>query len=182
MSNNILILGDPLLRETSEPITDFSNQDNRADFDRLKSALEHFRQKNGFGRGIAGIQIGVKKRMIALNLGEGPFLIINPEIIERSSALFTMWDYCMSFPDLLVRVERNKSISITYQDEDGRLHEWKDIEQDKAELLQHEIDHLDGTMAVDRAIMPTDIIYRSEFEKNISMYNQMVDYVISPTI
>ncbi|THB75924.1 MAG: peptide deformylase [Desulfobulbaceae bacterium] len=181
MSNNILILGNPLLRETSEPITDFSEKTNRADFDRLKSALENFRQKNGFGRGMAGIQIGIKKRIVALNLGEGPFVIINPEIIERSNARFTMWDDCMSFPDLMVRVARNKSIGIRFQDEKGLLHEWRDIEQDKAELLQHEIDHLDGIMAVDRAITPTDIIYRNEFEGNASMYNQMVDYAIKPT-
>ena len=182
MSDNILILGNPVLREKSEPITHFSDKDNLADFSRLKSALEDFRQKNGFGRGIAGIQIGIKKRIIALNFGEGPFVMINPEIIERSTSRFTMWDDCMSFPDLMVRVERNKSIGIKYQDESGLIHEWNDIEQDKSELLQHEIDHLDGILAVDRAINPTDIIYRSEFDKNISTYNLMVDYVITPTI
>lgn len=181
MSNNILILGNPVLREKSEPITNFSDKANLAEFSRLKSELEDFRKKNGFGRGIAGIQIGIKKRIIALNLGEGPFVIINPEITERSTSSFTMWDDCMSFPDLMVRVERHKSIGIKYQDENGLMHEWKDIDQDKSELLQHEIDHLDGIMAVDRAINPTDIIYRSEFERNSDKYNQMVDYVITPT-
>ena len=182
MGSDILILGNPLLREKSEPVLDFNDEDNMADFSRLKAALEDFRKKNGFGRGIAGIQIGIKKRVIALNLGEGPFVIANPEIIESSASTFTMWDDCMSFPDLLVRVERNESVSITYQDEKGTKREWKGIEQDKAELLQHEIDHLDGIMAVDRAITPTDIVYRSEFDRNISTYNQMVDYVITPTI
>ena len=182
MSENVLILGNPVLREKSEPVADFSDKENASDFSRLKSALEDFRQKHGFGRGIAAIQIGIKKRVIALNFGEGSFVIINPEIIERSASRFTMWDDCMSFPDLLVRVERNTSIDITYKDENGLVHEWKDIEQDKSELLQHEIDHLDGIMAVDRAINPTDLIYRSEFDKNSSMYNQMVDYVIKPTV
>ena len=182
MSSTILLLGNPVLREKSEPIIDFDDKDNRADFNRLKAELEDFRQKNGFGRGIAGIQIGIKKRMIALNFGEGPFVMVNPEIIEQSKSRFTMWDDCMSFPDLMVRVERNTSIGIKYQDEQGSMKEWKGIEQDKSELLQHEIDHLDGILAVDRAINPTDIIYRSEYEQHRKQYNQMVEYVITSTI
>ena len=182
MSGNILILGNPILREKSAIISDFNDYDNKADFGKLKSELEEFRRMNGFGRGIAGIQIGIKKRIIALNLGEGPFVIINPEIIFRSAERFTMWDDCMSFPDLMVRVERNKSIEIRYQDEKGFIKEWKNIKQDMSELLQHEIDHLDGVMAIDKAINKTDIIYRNEFKKNRAKYDQMVDYGITPTI
>ena len=182
MSGNILILGNPILREKSAIISDFNDYDNKADFRKLKSELEEFRRMNGFGRGIAGIQIGIKKRIIALNLGEGPFVINNPEIIFRSAERFTMWDDCMSFPDLMVRVERNKSIEIRYQDEKGFIKEWKNIKQDMSELLQHEIDHLDGIMAIDKAINKTDIIYRDEFNKNREKYDQMVDYGITPTI
>ncbi len=182
MSSNVLILGNPILREKSAQISDFSDSDNIADFMKLKAELEIFRKKNGFGRGIAGIQIGIKKRIIALNFGEGPFVMINPEIIARSAESFTMWDDCMSFPDLMVRVKRNRSIGINYQDENGSIIEWENIEQDKSELLQHEIDHLDGIMAIDLAIENTDIIYRSEFNKNKEQYDQMVDYIITPTI
>jgi peptide deformylase len=182
MCSNVLILGNPILREKSVSISDFKDNDNIVDFRRLKTELEDFRKKNGFGRGIAGIQIGVKKRIIALNFGEGPFVIINPEIISRSTELFTMWDDCMSFPELMVRVERNKSIGLKYQDENGCTKEWKNIEQDKSELLQHEIDHLDGIMAIDKAINKTDIIYKNEFNKNRKKYDRMVEYGISSTI
>lgn len=182
MNSNVLILGNPILREKSTSVFDFSDNTNIADFERLKTELEDFRRKNGFGRGIAGIQIGIKKRIIALNFGEGPFVIVNPEIFERSTELFAMWDDCMSFPDLMVRVERNKSIGIKYQDENGCIKEWKNIEQDKSELLQHEIDHLDGIMAIDRAINKTDIVYRNEFNRNSEKYDQMVEYGIVATI
>ncbi len=175
----VLILGNPILRETSELITNF---ENKSDFIELKKELEEFRRRNGFGRGIAGIQIGIKKRIIALNFGEGPFVIVNPEIAYRSSEIFTMWDDCMSFPDLLVRVQRFKTINIRYQDEDGNNKEWNGIEQAKAELLQHEIDHLDGILAIDRAIKKTDIVYRSEYLKNKSVYDTMVEYAIKATI
>ncbi len=181
MSSNVLILGNPILRKKSNQVFDFGDNCNLKDFRTLKTELEDFREQNGFGRGIAGIQIGIKKRIIALNFGEGPFVIINPEIIERSDESFTLWDDCMSFPDLMVRVERNKSIGVKYQDENGSIKEWKNIEQDKSELLQHEIDHLDGIMAIDRAISKTDIIYRNEFNKNRKKYNQMVEYVITAT-
>jgi len=176
---SVLILGNPILRETSQWITDF---ENKTDFIELKKELEEFRRINGFGRGIAGIQIGIKKRIIALNFGEGPFVIVNPKIVYRSSELFTMWDDCMSFPDLLVRVERSKTINIRYQDEDGNNREWNDIEQATAELLQHEMDHLDGILAIDRAIKKTDIIYRSEYLKNKDIYDAMVEYGIKATI
>jgi peptide deformylase len=56
----------------------------------------------------------------------------------------------MSFPWLMVKVQRHKSISITYQDESGQVKEWNHIDQATSELLQHEIDHLDGVLAVDR--------------------------------
>lgn len=182
MSGNVLILGNPALREKSLPVTDFSCSAEKSDFRRLIAELEEFRRQNGFGRGIAGIQIGIRKRIIALNFGDGPFIIVNPEIIERSAETFSMWDDCMSFPDLMVRVARNSSISIRYRDESGLQREWQRLDQQKSELLQHEIDHLDGILAVDRAIEKTDIIYKSEFLKNRTFYDRMVQYSIIPTL
>jgi peptide deformylase len=120
--------------------------------------------------------------MIALNLGEGPFVIVNPRIVRRSSEAFRMWDDCMSFPDLVVRVERHCSIDVEYFDEGGSRKEWLALDRATSELLQHEIDHLDGVLAIDRAIEASDIIYKEEYSKNRAYYDAMVDYVITPTI
>jgi peptide deformylase len=182
MSREVMILGNPILREISEIITVFQLDEIKDNIEDLKIALDEFRQKNGFGRGIAAIQIGVKKRIIALNLGEGTFVIVNPVIINRSKSTFSMWDDCMSFPDLLVKVIRNETIDIEYQDENGQRKLWENIEQSTAELLQHEIDHLDGILAIDRAIEKIDIIYKNEYVKNRDYYDKTVDYVIKPTI
>ena len=182
MATKVLLLGNPILREKSMTILDFKDKRNIKDFSSLKKELDSFRMKNGFGRGIAGIQIGIKKRMIALNLGKGSFVIVNPEIIRYSTETFIMWDDCMSFKDLIVRVKRFKSIDIIFYNENGKKQEWLNIEQDKSELLQHEIDHLDGILAIDRAITPTDIIYKREYIKNEDYYNKRVDYTIKPTI
>jgi peptide deformylase len=89
-----------------------------------------------------------------------------------------MWDDCMSFPDLVVRVKRNRSICIEYQNEQGVNRVWDTQGIAEAELLQHEIDHLDGILAIDRAIEKTDIIYKSEYNKEKEYYNSQVDYHI----
>ncbi len=76
----------------------------------------------------------------------------------------TLWDDCFSFPDLMVKVKRHLAISVSYQDLQGRR---RTLEADGAlsELLQHEVDHLDGVLAVDRAVDSRHIAYRSELAK-----------------
>jgi peptide deformylase len=182
MTSEVLLLGNPLLREKSSPVTDFRSQETRGQIAMLKQVLDEFRNQNGFGRGIAGPQIGILKRIVALNLGQGSFVIINPKITCRSKCTFTMWDDCMSFPHLLIRLERNLSIDIVYEDERGIEHEWKGVDQARSELLQHEIDHLDGILAIDHALDAKSIIYRSEYERNREYYDRLVDYIIKPTI
>jgi peptide deformylase len=93
-----------------------------------------------------------------------------------------MWDDCMSFPDLLVRVERARSLSLEYVDEQGRRKEWRELDQASAELLQHELDHLDGVLAVDRAMGPESLVLRREYERNREYFDAQVDYTIVPTI
>lgn len=182
MNKEILILGNPLLREKCKIVDDFDDQKLKYEIIEIKEALENFRNTKGFGRGIAAIQIGILKRIIALNLGKETFVIINPVITWKSKETFTLWDDCMSFPDLLVRVSRCKSISIEYQDENRATRVWNTIGQAESELLQHELDHLDGILAIDRTIDNKDIIYKSEFEKERNYYEGKVEYVIGSTI
>src|SRR5687768_5154914 len=146
----VLLLGDARLRVRSDEV-------ERADpreLARLAQTLEAFRKQHGFGRAISAPQIGIARRFIAVNLGKGTFFVVNPVITWRSDETFTMWDDCMSFPALLVRVERTKSLSLEYVDEHGKPKTWNELDQAAAELLQHEIDHLDGILAVDRALRP----------------------------
>ena len=118
----------------------------------LQTALEEFRREHGFGRAISAPQVGVAKRLVYLNLGSEPFCVINPEITWRSEALFEVWDDCLSVPDCIVRVRRHCSISLDYADEHGNRHHWEQLPEDMSELMQHEIDHLDGVLMTERAI------------------------------
>lgn len=175
----ILQLGDPGLRQVSTPIMDFADSTFRGNYHRLHATLAAFRRAHGFGRAISAPQIGVPQRFIALNLGTGPQLLVNPEVTWTSQETFTMWDDCMSFPSLLVRVQRYYSISLNYRDEDGAPHKWTRLDQTTSELLQHEMDHLDGILAVDRALDRDALVLREVFEMQRTYFLQQVDYVIS---
>ena len=120
---------------------------------------------------------------LALNLGQGSFTLINPEIIWCSQTSFTMWDDCMCFPDTFVKVRRFDSISLRYIDESGKTIEWPQLDRPISELLQHELDHLDGVLALDLAVDSHSRVSRQEFQANPAKYQDQVDYVIpSPSV
>ena len=135
--------------------------------DDLADTLAHWRAKTGYGRGIAAPQLGVLTRVILLKLpGEDAWPIINPEIIERSSEKIVVWDACLSFLSIFMQVERHRDITMRYQNLKGRTLEFRANEdRDLSELLQHEIDHLDGILAIDRVVDVKTICTREEFEK-----------------
>lgn len=175
---DVLLLGDPRLRVRSSEV---ENYDAKA-FDSLAATLDAFRRKHGFGRAISAPQIGIAQRFIAVNLGKGTFFVVNPVITWTSGETFTMWDDCMSFPDLLVRVRRAASLSLEYVDERGKPHVWNELDRAAAELLQHEIDHLDGVLAVDRAIDREALVMKAVYDANRERFDAMVDYTITPTV
>lgn len=177
-SPNVLLLGDPRLRLVSKPVEDLRDPAFREDAGRLTETLEAFRSRHGFGRAIAAPQIGASRRLIAVNLGRGPFLMVNPEILSRSTEAFTLWDDCMSFPWLLVRVRRHASISVRFTDAEGRVQNWERLGRAESELFQHEIDHLDGVLALDRAIDRESILSRELFDADPAAFRKQVDYVI----
>lgn len=147
----VLVLGDPRLRVACAPVGD-GYAKLAGDIDRLCAALTAVRNQHGFGRGLAAPQIGIARRIIAIDLGGGPFAVIDPEVSWRSDERFEVWDDCFSVPDRLVRVERHCSISLSYRDRDRQLRTWTRLPPDLAELMQHEIDHLDGVLMTDRAL------------------------------
>ncbi len=145
----IVELGDPLLRVISGEVTEMSAAFST--LDDLRDTLHEFQRVQGFGRGIAAIQIGVAQRVIYIEIGGEVFELINPVLTQMSDEKFRMWDDCFSFPNLMVELERSESVTLRYQDRSG---EWHEVEAEGAfsELLQHEVDHLDGILSIDRAL------------------------------
>jgi peptide deformylase len=156
----ILQLGNPALYETSGEVERDELELVRDIVSDLEDTMKDFRERYGAGRAIAAPQIGVRKRLVYMNAGE-PVVLINPEITGRSPSMMEVWDDCMSFPDLLVRVSRNRSVTVAYRDLEWKEKELR-AEDDISELLQHEIDHLDGVLAVMRAVDDRSFAVRSE--------------------
>ena len=160
-------LGDPVLREKCTEVKDAANPETQALVEDLSDTLAHWRKTTGYGRGIAAPQIGILQRVIFLRLpGEDPWPLVNPQIIERSAERIVVWDACLSFLSIFMQVERNREISVQYQDLQGRTHQIQAGElRDLSELLQHEIDHLDGILCLDRVTNLKTICTKEEFEK-----------------
>jgi len=108
------------------------------------------------------VQIGVPERIIYIEFEGRPYCIVNPEFLFTSKERFVLWDDCFSFPGLLVRLERFETVKIRYADEHGADRE---LEATGAlsELLQHEMDHLDGILAIDRALDRDSFCVREEW-------------------
>jgi peptide deformylase len=163
----VLQLGDPGLREVAKKVNDPAAAETRALVDDLSDTLAYWRKTTGYGRGIAAPQLGVNLRVIFLRLpGEGAWPLVNPEITWRSEEKIVVWDACLSFLSIFMQVERHREITVRYQDLRG---EWQEVraaeDRNLSELLQHEIDHLDGILAVDRITDLKTICTREEFEK-----------------
>ena len=148
--NDILQLGNPLLYEVCEPV-----QKNELGLisewvNDLDAAMKDIRLKYNFGRAIAAPQLGIMRRLFYVNI-DGPLVFINPELVNLSLEQFDVWDDCMCFPNLLVKVKRHKRLTINYLDSDW--HEQSlTVEDDLSELIQHEYDHLNGILCTMRAI------------------------------
>jgi peptide deformylase len=176
---SILQLGDPRLREIALPVGDPSASEVAALVDDLADTLAYWRATTGYGRGIAAPQVGVRRRVIFLKLpGEKPWPLINPEILDRSEEKVVVWDACLSFLSIFMQVERNCEITVRYQDMKGETHKFRaGDDRNLSELLQHEIDHLDGILAVDRVTDIKTLCTREEFEKR---YRQSSPYAVAP--
>jgi len=96
--------------------------------------------------------VGIPKRLIAMNLGDGPVTLVNPRIHWRSDETYEMWDDCMSLPGVLVKVRRHRQVAVAYQDLDFQACAMERPGEDVCELLQHEIDHLDGILFTHRMV------------------------------
>lgn len=172
----ILQLGDPRLHRPCKSV-DPQDPDLAEYEERLISTLLAFRHTFGFGRAIAAPQIGIDRRMVAATLEDGPFVMLNPEITWRSRDVVTLWDDCMSFPMLLVGVERHRSVSLEYTSAAGTLQVLERVGTSLSELFQHELDHLDGVLAIDRALDKRSLVSRSVFEEMKPMFEEQVSYL-----
>jgi peptide deformylase len=138
----VRLFGDPVLRQRSKEVAELDG-----DLARLVDAM-YDTMREAMGLGLAAPQVGVLKRLYTYDLGDGPGVIVNPEIVESSGE----WLYdegCLSVPGMSFEIVRPKLVTVQGLDLDGYE---VVIEGDErmGRLIQHEIDHLDGTLLLDR--------------------------------
>ncbi|MCO5732615.1 peptide deformylase [Rhizobium sp. SSA_523] len=143
----LIILPDPLLRQVSKPIEQVDSDVLQLADDMLETMYD------APGIGLAGIQIGVPRRILVVDVSrEGeekqPLVVINPTILTSSDERSVYEEGCLSIPDYYAEVERPASVTVDYVGRDGKQHQ---IEADGllATCLQHEIDHLNGVLFID---------------------------------
>ena len=146
----VLPLGDPRLYQKCEPVLPGEVDSLKPVTNDLLDIILEFRARYKAGRAIAAPQIGVMKRIICMNI-DRPVVIFNPILSDLSEEMMELWDDCMCFPNLLVRLKRHRRITMTFRDENWAEQRWE-LADDLSELLQHEYDHLEGILATQRAI------------------------------
>ncbi|MCD6449902.1 MAG: peptide deformylase [Thermotogaceae bacterium] len=139
----IRIYGDPILRKKAKKVEVFDDNLN----DILEEMIETMYL--GDGVGLAAPQVGLSLRTFVMDWGEGPLKVINPEILGFSEEKVIDEEGCLSLPDIFEDVERSRWIKVRFQDEKGNVHE-RTFEDYPARIFQHEYDHLDGILFIDR--------------------------------
>ena len=135
---NIVKLGDPILNKTSRKVEKFD--DKLAAL--IDDMLETMYSANGVG--LAAVQVGILKRVVVIDIGEGPMELVNPEIIMKEGEQQES-EGCLSLPGKYGVTSRPQKVQVKAQDRNGK---WQVFtgEDLKARAFCHEIDHLDGIL------------------------------------
>lgn len=153
---NIRLDGDPILRKKSRPVEEIN--------DRIKTLLDDMVEtmNDADGVGLAAPQVGVLKRIVIIDVGDGPIKIINPEFLEVEGSFIDV-EGCLSIPNKAGKVERPKRVKIKYLNEkaEEQILEGTGL---LAKAICHEIDHLDGILYTDKIIEYVDIANEDEEE------------------
>jgi peptide deformylase len=138
----IRLIGDPVLRQRAREVADIDGRLARLADDMLTTMYA------APGVGLAGPQVGVQKRIFVYDVGDGPQVVVNPEVRESRGE----WAYdegCLSIPGLAFELIRPKELHLVGYDLDGNE---LSVEADEllARCFQHELDHLDGVLFIER--------------------------------
>lgn len=168
-SLSIVKLGNPILRQSSSIVTDVKDEDITKLIDDLMKTLV---ETNGVG--IAAPQVAANYRLFIVasrpnpRYPNAPFMepivMINPKIIEHSTETVKGWEGCLSVPGIRGLVPRYQFITVEYTDVNGDLKNVK-LEDFVARIFQHEHDHLDGIVFLDRVESTKELISEEEYQK-----------------
>lgn len=158
----IRYLGDPVLRRPAKKIRRVDDSIRRLIADMTESMVE------AQGVGIAAPQIGVGLRVVVIGMpGEDPFPLINPEVIKRDGER-RLYEGCLSVPGYRGELTRSLRVTVKALDGNGREIRIKAEDDLLAQALEHEVDHLNGTLYVDRLDSKDDLEKLGEADPSMS--------------
>ncbi len=140
---SIVEYGQEVLRQKAEEYPEFTD-DLRPIIERMYEIMAETK-----GLGLAGPQVGLSRRIFVYDIGEGPHALVNPRIVKSGGEEVCV-EGCLSIPGLHGEVTRAGRVTVTGIDENGRKVKLRG-DGLFARVVQHEIDHLDGTLFVDKA-------------------------------
>ncbi|MFH0753255.1 MAG: peptide deformylase [Candidatus Omnitrophota bacterium] len=138
------LYGDPCLRKPARAVFSIGPAEKLLIKEMIKAMYDYD------GSGLAANQVGIDEKIFVADAGEGPFVVINPEIIQASSKETVLEEGCLSFPGIHIKIKRPESVRVRYMTERGEMVE-VDISGIAAKIYQHETDHLNGRMIIDYA-------------------------------
>lgn len=161
----------PQLRKPSQeiPLNKLRTKETQEKISYLKDCLIKYRKITGYGRGITAVQVGIPERFSVIYTPSEIFAIINPKITKKSKKLLIYPEMCMSANPIIAPTVRPSWIEFEYYDESGQLRQWDTKDDDDLwkmmnRVFQHEIDHMEGIINVDRIKNPKDLILESDPE------------------
>lgn len=164
----ITLYPDPVLRKVAEPITAFD-----PDLARLVAGMfERMRKSQGVG--LAAPQVGLRRRILVLNATGEPaddLALINPVLVDRSGPETVYEEGCLSFPGIYAEVRRPARCTVEYRDLEGtpRRLELSDF---RSRIVQHEYDHLEGVLLVDRMSPADKVRNKPLLEELLARYRE----------
>lgn len=158
----IVLFGDPVLREKAQPVKVFHKKLHAA-IDTIKFTLLNVKE----GAALAANQISIPKKITVIDYLDEYIEMINPEIVSFSGEQ-TGYEGCLSFPGYSGRVKRAETVKVEFQDRNGNKICIERSGQ-MARCIQHEIDHLNGILYIDR--MDDEFILNDEDKTKISINN-----------
>jgi peptide deformylase len=165
----IIQLGNPILRQTAEPIADLTDELLQKLIDDLIATAA---SSNGVG--IAAPQVARSYRLLVVASRPTPryphaptmepTAMLNPKIVARSAELVKDWEGCLSVPGIRGLVPRHRAIEVEYSDRQGELQR-QELTDFVARIFQHEYDHLDGMVFLDRVESTQELMTEQEYQK-----------------
>ena len=166
----IHVLGSPILRQETTPVTDFGPGLQRLIYDKVKA------NRAASGVGIAAPQVGRTERLTVIEIRDRPIVLVNPEIVEREGTI--KWEEgCLSIPEVYGDVTRSERVVVRALDREGQP-----IEIEGTELLgvcmQHEIDHLHGRLFIDHLSFLKRRSALAAWEQEKTKYPDLLRHVV----